>query len=358
MQNHSVKIIVAGTIAVLFVVVAYTMFQSKFQSNTFPANEKNDPPTGQILFVAQEQGTYRNYPHVYDVVTEEFVPVQNDSATYYIQTLADETAASLQAPYFEREGDDLYYPYEGDPLITYGEKKIELQDIVNPSQLSWSSEADRFVFHALSRKWTNSTEADVYYAPENYQDSNNWAIYSADPASGEVIELGSGHSPVWSPDGRYILFLTVNGVSLYEVSTGMSWSMAELPERLPTPASSLALSSDGDELYVLTTAYAISPDKLFVLDVESLSAADLSNTVFSVKKNMDLPEGNHHDFTLSPDNNYAAVTTYGDGYFELHSLNLQTKELSKRTLFRWSGIEKYYHYPYVNWTSLSPKKFE
>ena len=150
----------------------------------------------------------------------------------------------------------------------------------------------------------------------------------------------------------------MNGVSLYEVSTGMSWSMAELPERLPTPASSLALSSDGDELYVLTTAYAISPDKLFVLDVESLSAADLSNTVFSVKKNMDLPEGNHHDFTLSPDNNYAAVTTYGDGYFELHSLNLQTKELSKRTLFRWSGIEKYYHYPYVNWTSLSPKKFE
>jgi hypothetical protein len=354
MQNNSIKLIAAGTIAAVLAVVGYTMLQS----GAVQMPKKDVEPFGQISFLAQEADTLRNYPQGYDVLTGEFLSVENNSDTFYIQTLADDSAASLQAPYFERENDDLYYPYSGSSRIVQGDGEIELADIINPSQLSWSPQAEKFVFHALSRTYTNSTDPDEYFASDNYLDSYNWAIYSADMKSGEVTELAAGHSPVWSPDGRYILFLTVNGVSLYEVSTGMSWSMAELPERLPTPASSLALSSDGDELYVLTTAYAISPDKLFVLDVESLSAADLSDTVFSVKKNIDLPEGNHFDFVLSPDDNYAVVTTYGEDSFTLHTLNLQTENVVKDTLFQQAGLKKYYHFPNVSWTDLSPAEFD
>jgi Tol biopolymer transport system component len=354
MQNNSIKLIAAGAIAAVLAVVGYTMLQS----GAVQVPKKVVDPTGQILFLAQEAESLRNYPQTYDVLTGEFQSVENNPDTFYIQALADGTNASLQAPYFKRDDDDLYYPYTGSPSIVQGDAEVELSDIINPSQLSWSPQAEKFVFHALSRKYTNSTEPDEYYASENYLDSYNWAIYSADVNSGEVTELAAGHSPVWSPDGRYILFLTVQGVSLYEVSTGMSWSMAELPERLPTPASSLALSSDGNKLYVLTTAYAVSPDKLFVLDVQSLAAADLSETVFSVQKNMDLPEGNHFDFALSPDDNYAVVTTYGEDSFALHTLNLQTEQIIKDTLFEQSGLEKYYHFPNVSWSNLSPAEFD
>jgi len=349
MRHESIKIVVALVVAGVIASVGYAAFKSGLYYQLMIKEA-----TGYITFTAHEEGTDRNYPHGYDVATGEFIELSNDSDTFYIQTeLTGDSLSYIQAPYLERTPDDLYYPYEGSPQIVSGDYVVEL-GVINPSDLSKSSVSEIFTFHALSRVLTDATSPEFYFAPENYQDSDSWAIYVADMVSEEVTELAKGHSPAWSPDGEYLFYLSVDGVNVFEVATRMTWSIASLPERLPTPMSSLEVSDDGQTLYVLTTSVAISPDRLFIYDISTLIGSDLTNANLELKRVADMPEGKHTDLSLSPDENFASVVTYGEGYFELHSLNLQTNTIQKQTLFKWDGLEKYYHYPHASWTVLSP----
>jgi len=350
-MQRTFKFTIAAVIAILIGGTAYVFLDNE---NSLVMTE----PTGYITFSALEESTNRNYPHAFNVASGEFVSIQNDKETFYIETEPVENEYSyIQAAYLERSDDDPYYPYAGSPVLVSPNATLEL-DVINPGKLSKSPVGEIYTFEALSRVLTDSTDPSFYFASDNYQDSLNWSIYIADPINKQVFEHTRGHSPVWSKDGSYIFYLSVSGLNVFELASGMSWSIASLPERLPTPVSSLALSSNGDELFVLTTATAITPDRLFVYDVSDLSTQQLNNVDLKLKRIVDMPEGNHLDFVLSPDANHAVVTTYGDDYFELHLLNLQTTQISKELLFRWDGLEKYFHYPFVSWTNLSPTMFD
>jgi hypothetical protein len=354
MQHNSIKIAGALVIAAVIAAVGYTAFIF----GALPGVKKEMAgATGYITFTAHEEGTDRSYPHGYDVTTGEFIEIPNDEDTYYIETSLAVLPAYIQAPYLERAPDDMYYPYEGSPSLIYGDATVVL-DVVNPSNLSKSSASEKFAFHALSRTLTSATEPDFYFAPENYQDSENWAIYVADTETEEVSELAKGHSPVWSEDGKFLFYLSVDGVNLYEVSSRMTWSIASLPDRLPTPVSSLSISEDGNTLYVLTTSRAVSPDRLFVYDLGSVFTSELAYVDLVLKRMIDMPEGSHTGLAVSPDENYASVVTYGQGFFEMYSLNLQTEEVQKELLFKWDGLKKYYHYPHASWATLSPAEFD
>jgi hypothetical protein len=361
MQHNSIKIAAALVVAAVIAAVGYTAYQFGSLpdriSDILPSKQIV-PASGYITFTAHEEGTDRNYPQAFDVTAGEFIEIPNSEDTFYIESEPNSSGyAYIQAPYLERAPDDLYYPYEGSPMLISGDDTVVL-GVINPSNLSKSSSDEKFAFHALSRILTSTTEPEFYYAPENYQDSENWAIYVVDTELEEVSELAKGHSPVWSSDGRFLFYLSVDGLNLFDVSSRMTWSIASLPERLPTPASSLSLSKDGNTLYVLTTSTAVSPDRLFVYDVSSIADADFENVELNLKRMIDMPEGKHSGLDVSPDENYASAVTYGAGFFEVHSFNLQTSEIQKETLFKWSGLKKYYHYPYASWTTLSPTEFD
>jgi len=353
MKNNSLKVMITLSVAGIMAAVGYLLLDfGGSESIQTPSD-----PTGFITFTAHESGTDRNFPQIYDVVNKEFLSPTNNSDTFYIQTVPGQITAYIQAQFFERTPADMSYPFTGNPQLVRGSDSLEL-NVISPGELSWSSEAQQFTFHGLSQNITRSTEPGYYFAPENYQNSANWGVYTADLQTGVVQEIVSGHSPVWSVDGEYVFYLTVSGVHVYEISSGLSWAVISLPERLPTPASSLAVSSDGGTLHVLTTAAAISPDRLFLYDVSTLNEIDLANASFQLLRMVNLPDGKYGDYTISPDDNYASVISYGSGSFKTHLLNLQTEKMTMELEFEWLGLEKYYHYPYLSWTTLSPSSMD
>jgi hypothetical protein len=351
MHTNVLKVVIVLIIAGLLAALGYLVVT--FNGPTASQTAFVDP-TGFLVFSALETGTNRNYPHAYDIESKEFVAIPNDQNTYYIQTLPGESYSYIQASFAERAPEDMQIPYDGNSELVTEDAVIELDNVVNPGELSWSPAAEKYIFHALSREYTNATEPNVYFSTENFQDSSNWGVYVVDPISEQVTEIVAGHSPVWSADGKYIYYLSVSGLNSYEVSSGLVSPIATLTERIPTPSSSMALSEDGNSLFILITAYTVSQARLFEYDVSVLGESNRTDIDLPLLRQIDLLERDYFDLTLSPDTNFAAVTTYGNEKFEVHTLNLQSNSLDQEMVFSWSGIDKYFHFPQVSWVDLSP----
>jgi serine/threonine protein kinase len=140
------------------------------------------------------------------------------------------------------DGDRIAYPtfdaiYVGPPD---GGEAVKLADAVDPSCLTWSSDGKRIAF---------TSENPGYLANLNAAPSFIWVV---DVEGGEAVRVTEGrnidYSPVWTPDGRSLLFVSDRGGGrdVYHVPLGAAGEPLSEPERLTTGLDVFTMSSSAD----------------------------------------------------------------------------------------------------------------
>jgi TolB protein len=115
-----------------------------------------------------------------------------------------------------------------------------LSDAFDPSCLSWSPDGKRIAF---------ASGNSLYLYNLNSAPSSLWV---ADVTTGKSVRVTDGvhfdFSPVWTPDGRSLLFISDRGggLDIYLVSLGSEAEPIGEPERLTTGLNAFTIASSAD----------------------------------------------------------------------------------------------------------------
>jgi TolB protein len=194
--------------------------------------------------------------------------------------------------------------------VSTGELKNLTHDAIPNTQPNWSSNGQQIVFTATPKN--NIQEySDIYVVDTD--GSSPKAIYS-DPETNDW-------SPMWSPDGRSIAFVsqTSEGNQLMLMDKYGDTSIS-LTDNGVYKILDSAWSNTGK--YIVFSSYnAYDDTQILLLNVRSKSVEPLT----------DAPKTINQIASWSPDDRQLVFQSNRDGDFEIYTLNLATKELNQLT---------------------------
>lgn len=313
-----------------------------------PASEEPmvTAPSGAIYFRAYDAESKRTYPLAYNFETTSYENVPHDTDKYYFDFYPDaEFSSALQGIYTERSNGDNRLPYSGFPQLVTPSTTTDLY-IFDSGNLQRYADTEFFAFHGLSDTYTYENDASVYLAPENYGNIMNWSVYIHVPGEEYVREIRGAVDPVWAPDGQSIYYLGTDGVYRYELGSELVSQVARLAEgRFPTPVSSLEVSADAKQMYVLLSTNTLENDELHRFALRSPNQAVLIDTA-------SLPTGERFmHLTIAPDNAYAAVTSRRLGGFDMYVFDVRGEEIELAPFFSWELPEGAFQFVHPKWFS-------
>lgn len=255
--------------------------------------------TGYIYYVDDDPVNRRGIPYVYDVAAGISIQVPHDSSWYVRNLVPTNTGFIFQRALFDSES-PYAYPYsEYVELVRLSENAdemvIDTRDVGEARGLQWSAAANMFAYYGLSPEAT----ADPYSI--NIVSIENWNVLLVheDGTSQAVIE--NAIRPTWSPDGRYVYFLSTEGIYRYEVETGETEEIFVDKDFALASASGLALSADGSML-VLSSPVAVG---VFVYALSEDGSKVIDSTFYRTKNGH-----SPYSVTMHPDALQAAFVTY------------------------------------------------
>lgn len=148
-----------------------------------------------------QAGSYHGHPAYWNIETGRFLICTDN------------------LPFFEyiQGRDSANNPYE---VIVQDVWKISLIDIIQCKRVKtfvdYSEDPGRFAIAGFS--YQSNTQELVYGLIENPYKDRKYYIKKLDTKTGEEVTLVEGINPVWSPDGKYIAYIGLDGLYVMEAS--------------------------------------------------------------------------------------------------------------------------------------------
>ncbi len=215
------------------------------------------------------------------------------------------TLAYTASPYDAGAPENFFFPVtEESQFYLYNFSTKEKSQLTSEKSLGkrlpeWSPDERKIAFNSRIREKIDTSNPD------------NWQVRVTD-LNGNIETIATGMQPLWSPEGRFILYVSSQGLNLYEVETGESEVVHGLGGAAITRQMKFDLSDDGAK-------FAWSDSKLAritLFEITSWVPFNM-NTIETIDSSV--PIGVFWPI-FSPDNRYIV--------FQKADYNLETEELS------------------------------
>lgn len=351
-----VAVFLSGTavLALLYYTFVAKLDDGSTDDDTSP-QEQVAQPQGYVYFTAFSDEGRRAVPIVYDIEQASYIDLPNEAPWYYEQVLPpDRVSGYLVSPYFPGAHDHTVAHVDFSTLVI-GDETIK-PEVYMTGGLQRARNNEHFAFHGISRSFAENHSTEEIYDRNNYLYIQNWSVYYFDTETKEVREIENGVSPVWSPDGEVLYYLTGQSIMRRDLETGLTTRVGGLlpgAEEFFTSGARLALSSDGRTLYASFLSQSGLHDSLLIFRLDEVNGQNAQYV-----RQYELEPGSHFVMTISPDDRYAGfiVNRYRDNNsFTFRVLDLTQEFTLMQDLFTYDTMG----YPLLTnpvWSSVAPSQ--
>ncbi len=233
---------------------------------------------------------------------------------------------SVRTPSWSPDGKQIAY-VQGRNIYVHSVdegKAIKIAEAFEPYSLSWSSDGSKIAYVSGNRGFLFGRPWIGNIAP-----SSIWVVSIE---KGSPIQLTDNRylnvSPVWTPDGRNILFVTNQGGSrdVYQLPLKTSAVPAGSPLRMTTGlnASTINLSADGKKLAYSVFTYS---SNIWSIKIPEEKAISISEAIPITTGNQAI-EG----IGVSPDGKWLVFDSNRSGNQDIYKIPVGGEELEKLTI--------------------------
>lgn len=173
-------------------------------------NEQDPVLSGTLLLTLREKGASTFHPYAYDFETGNLLRVESVGDTAMNITPSPDAS---QAAFSARRGDIRHIV-----VIESGrEYAVSYNTLAFKREPRWSSDGTRIAYVA-----TDARDAHVAHQAEG------WSVYVARADGSGEEYVGAGYAPVFSPDGRKVLFIRADGLYLFDLEDKTSKKVWEI----------------------------------------------------------------------------------------------------------------------------------